>query len=103
MTTKLLVLYRNPADAAAFDAYYRDTHVPLAKKIPGLKRYEVSAGPVRGLGPKSPYHLVATLEFESMDALQKALASPEGAATAGDVANFAQAGVEMMMFETTDA
>ena len=102
MTTKLVVLYKNPADAAKFDAYYRDTHIPLAKKIPGLRRYEVNAGPVQGAGAPSPYHLVATLDFDSTDALQKALGSPEGGAAAGDLANFAQAGVEMLMFETKE-
>jgi uncharacterized protein (TIGR02118 family) len=102
MTARLLVLYKNPADAAAFDAYYRDTHIPIAKKIPGLKHYEMNAGPVRGAGTKAQYHLVATLTFESMDAIQQALSSPEGGAAAGDLSNFAQAGVEMLMFETKD-
>ena len=103
MTAKLLVLYRHPADPAAFDAYYRDVHVPLAKRLPGLADYEVSSGPVGALGRTSPYHLVATLSFASRDALKEALRSPEGAATAADVGNFASAGVEMMTFETADA
>ncbi len=99
---KLVVLYKKPADAAAFDDYYFKTHVPLANKIPGLKRYEVSAGPIASPAGDSPYHLVATLEFDSMGALQQALGSPEGAAAAGDLANFAQAGVEMLMFDTKE-
>ena len=45
---KLIVLYKTPADAAAFDKYYRDTHVGIAKKIPGLRAYELSKGPVAG-------------------------------------------------------
>jgi uncharacterized protein (TIGR02118 family) len=45
-------------------------------------------------------HLVAELEFASMAAVDAAFASPEGQATAGDPANFAQAGVTIMMFET---
>ena len=32
--TKLMVLYNKPADVAAFDGYYFDKHVPLAKTIP---------------------------------------------------------------------
>lgn len=102
MTAKLLVLYRRPTDVAAFDAHYRDVHIPIAKRIPGLRRYEISASPLQGLGPGTSYHLAATLEFDSMEALQAALASPEGGAAAGDLANFAQAGVEMLMFETED-
>ncbi len=48
MTAKLLVLYRPPADAAAFDAYYATTHVPIAKKIPGLRGYELARRRPRG-------------------------------------------------------
>lgn len=42
----LVVMYGTPGDAAAFDRYYRETHIPLAKTIPGLRRYEISRGPV---------------------------------------------------------
>lgn len=40
---KIFVLYSKPADTAAFDAHYFDKHVPLAKTLPGLRSYEVSA------------------------------------------------------------
>ena len=99
---KLVVLYKKPADAAAFDDYYFNKHVPLAHKIPGLKRYEVNSAPITSPGGTSPYHLIATLEFDSMGALQQALGSSEGTAAAGDLANFAQAGVEMLMFDTKE-
>ena len=33
--TKLVAMYKKPADAAAFDAYYTATHAPLAKQLPG--------------------------------------------------------------------
>lgn len=97
---QLIVLYKKPADAAAFDAYYTSTHVPLAKKIPGLRRYDISAGPVTTPGGPSAYHLVAVLTFDSLAALQAALGSPEGQAAAGDLGNFAQAGVELLMFDS---
>ena len=99
---KLVVLYKTPADPTAFDRYYVDTHVPIAQKLPGMLRYEVSTAAPVGPGGASPYHLVATLEFESMAAVQAALASPEGQAAAGDLANFAQAGVELLMFDTKE-
>lgn len=99
----LLVLYKNPADPAAFDRHYFSTHVPLARKIPGLRRYEVSAGPITTPQGDAPYHLVATLSFDSLDAIRQALRSPEGQATAGDLGNFAQAGVELLMFDSKEA
>lgn len=100
---KLVVLYNKPTDTAAFDAHYASTHAPLAKQIPGLKRFEISTGPVSTPAGDSPYHLVAVLEFESLAALQAGLESPAGQAAAGDLANFAQAGAQLLMFETKDA
>jgi uncharacterized protein (TIGR02118 family) len=99
---KLVVLYKTPADAAAFDAYYFGTHVPLANKISGMTHYETSDGMIASPAGASPYHLVATLEFDSMDALQKAMGSAEGRAAAADVPNFANGGVEMLIFDTKD-
>ncbi len=99
---RLLVMYSKPADAAAFDAYYFDKHVPLAKTIPGLRSYEVNAGPVATPQGPSTYHLIATLTFDSLAAIGAAFASKEGQATAADLANFAQAGAEMVMFDTRE-
>jgi uncharacterized protein (TIGR02118 family) len=100
---KLVALYKKPADVTAFDAYYFGTHAPIAKKVPGLRRYEVSSGPVATPQGDSPYHLVAILTFDSAEALQRGLGSSEGQAAAGDLANFAQAGVDLLIFESKDA
>ena len=97
---KLVVLYRKAADPVAFRTHYLGTHVLIAKKMPGLVDYEVSDGPVGAPRGESPYELVATLTFASMDALKQGLGSPEGRAAAADVPNFAQAGVEMLVFDT---
>lgn len=92
---KVFALYRKPADPAAFDRYYRDVHVPIAKRIPGLRGYEISRGEIGMLGGRSPYHLIAVLSFDSAAAVQAALTSPEGQATAADIGNFATGGVEI--------
>ena len=76
--------------------------VPLAKKMPGLRRYEVSTGQVSTPQGDSPYHLAAILSFESMAAIREALNSSEGKATAADLANYAQAGVELLVFDSRD-
>jgi uncharacterized protein (TIGR02118 family) len=99
---KFVVLYKTPKDRAAFDRYYFATHVPLAKKLPGLRKYDVSEGGVHGPGGESAYHLVATLDFDSPSAIKAALASPEGQAAAGDLGNFADGGVELLFFDTKD-
>lgn len=97
---KLIATYQQPKDAAEFDAYYFNKHVPLAKTIPGLRSYEVTGGDVMGMAGKHGAYLVAILGFDSMSAIQAAMASPQGQATAADLANFAGAGVDLMMSET---
>lgn len=97
---KLIATYQQPKDAAVFDDYYFKKHVPLAKTIPGLLSYEVTQGDVMGMGGKHAAYLVAFLEFDSMSAIQAAMASPEGQAAAADLANFAEAGVDLMISET---
>jgi uncharacterized protein (TIGR02118 family) len=95
-----MAVYKTPKNIAAFNDYYFAKHVPLAKAIPGLRGYQVTDGAV-GL-PVEPgaVHLVALLEFDSVEAIGKALASPEGQATAGDLGNFADGGVDLMVFNT---
>jgi uncharacterized protein (TIGR02118 family) len=96
---QLIALYKTPKDAKAFDTYYFSTHVPLAKKIPGLQKYEVSDGGVGGPGGGA-YHLVAALTFNSAADIGAGLGTPEGQAAAGDLGNFADGGVELLVFDT---
>jgi uncharacterized protein (TIGR02118 family) len=51
---QLVVMYKTPRDAAAFDRHYVEKHIPIAKKIPGLRKYEVSIGPVATPGGLRP-------------------------------------------------
>jgi uncharacterized protein (TIGR02118 family) len=96
---KLLVLYKTPIDAAAFEAYYEGTHIPKAKKLPGLRKYEVSRAPVMTPGGPAPIYLVATLHFDDIASIQAAFASPEGQAAGADVAKFATGGADLLIFE----
>ena len=100
---RVVVLYKKPTDPAAFDRYYAATHIPIAKRIPGLKKYDISKGPVATPAGPSEFHLVATLEFDDMGALQKALASPEGQAAGADLRNFATGGADLLVFDTEEA
>ena len=99
---RLVVMYKTPKDAAAFDKHYFETHVPIAKRIAGMRRYEVSQGPVSTPAGPSDLHLVATLHFDDLASLKAALGSPEGKAAAADVRNFATGGVEMLVFDNRD-
>ena len=101
MTARFLALYETPADPEVFDRYYREVHIPLGSRLPGLRRYTVGrdAATVRG----RPYYLVAELEWDTMDDLRAAFASPEGRAAAADAAHLAElAEVRSMIFTTDD-
>lgn len=93
---KLIVLYSKPEDPAAFDKHYAEVHGPLAKKMPGLKKFEL--GRVTGSPMGEPrYYLTAELYFDDEAALNAAFASPEGKASAKDVMGFAGKIVHMMV------
>ena len=96
-------MYKTPQDTAAFDKHYAEKHIPLAKKIPGLRQYEVSNGAVATPAGPSGYHLVAVLQFDDMAAIQKAFASSEGQAAAADAQALATGGVDFFMFDSQDA
>jgi uncharacterized protein (TIGR02118 family) len=99
---RLLVSYGQPQDPAAFDDYYRDTHTPLALRQPGVLR--LTFGHPRSLDPAQPApYLVAELDFESQQAMNETLASPEGRAAGEDLANFATGGVTFTHFEVHEA
>ena len=99
---RIVALYNTPTDPTGFDAYYETTHVELAQKMPGLRSIELSKGPVVTAAGTASYYRVGTLRFDSMDNLQKAVASPEGQATAAGVMSIATGGVQLLFFETVD-
>ncbi len=72
----------------------------MAKTLPGLRSYEVTRGPITAIGGPAPYHLIVALSFDSRAAIDAALASPQGQATAGDLSNFATGGVDVLITDT---
>lgn len=106
MTTtmaRFLVLWGTPRDPELFEQHYREIHVPLVKKLPGVRRYTFSrdARPVRG----DLYYRIAEVDFDDITALQQAFASPEGHAAAADVealSSTAGAQVRSMIYELED-
>ena len=99
---QVVVMYKTPKDAAVFDKHYSEIHIPLAKKIPGLRKYEVSKGPVGTPAGPSGFHLIATLHFDDVAAVKAGFGSPEGKAAGADVAKFATGGADMIIFDTKE-
>lgn len=79
---RITLEYGVPADPAAFDAHYRDVHVPLASGLPGLRRFTVSTP--RTLVAREPVHLVAELWFDDAAAMKAAATSPLMAEVSAD-------------------
>ena len=99
---RMVVIYKTPPDPKAFDQHYFEVHVPMAKKLPGLRGYDVSRGKVSTpAGDPTPY-LIATLHFDSLSAIRSAFASPEGQACGADRRRFApdDASLQMYLYET---
>jgi uncharacterized protein (TIGR02118 family) len=101
---KMVVIYRMPADPTAFDEHYFNVHIPMAKLLPGLRRYEISRRPIATpAGDPEPY-LIGTLYFDDLAAIRQAFATEAGRACAADRRRLAPSDddVQMYLFDTTD-
>jgi uncharacterized protein (TIGR02118 family) len=96
---KVTVLYGPPADAAAFEDHYANTHLPLAAKMPNVKRFEASRVVGTPEGGEAPYYRIAELWFDGLEDLQGAMGSEEGKATVEDIGTFATGGATVVISE----
>src|SRR5438046_1813614 len=96
---RLTVLYGHPQDHAAFDRYYHETHIPLAKKMNGFSGWTI--GKCQSAVPEepSPYYMIVGLYAESRAKIDEILATPEGQAAIADVPKFADGGYKFMFDE----
>ena len=99
---KLTVIYGHPADAASFEKYYESTHIPLAEKIPGVSRWELTRFTGSADGGRPAFHRMAEIYFGSLEDMEKSLQSPEGMDALRDLPNFATGGVTVMVGRTTN-
>jgi uncharacterized protein (TIGR02118 family) len=93
---RLTVLYGHPSDPAEFDRYYREVHIPIARKMRGLKGWTIGKAEAIDAAEKPPYYMIVGLYADSRAALESVLASPEGQATIADVKNFATGGATFL-------
>ncbi len=73
-----------------FQRYWRETHGPIAARIPGVRRYVQCHVPRELYDRASPpaHDGAAELWFDDLDALRAAIASPEAQAAREDERNF---------------
>jgi uncharacterized protein (TIGR02118 family) len=99
---KLIVLYPPPLDATTFEHRYRSEHAPMViQKIPGLKKF-LAAQVLGTPAGAAPYQRVAELYFDSMEALQAAMASAGGQATVAHAVEISTGGPPVVLIAEDD-
>jgi uncharacterized protein (TIGR02118 family) len=85
----MVVLYRRPDfTSEQFRRHLQEVHGPLAKSLPGLRKYVqnfASGDPKR----KPAWDAIVELYFDDWPAMEAAWASPQGAASDADLPAFA--------------
>lgn len=98
---KMIVLYGQPDDSDAFMKYYEDVHLPVALKIPGLKKLVANHVTADAMGGKPGHFLIAELHFHDDAAFDAAMSSEQNMAAGRDLANFATGGVSVLITDET--
>jgi uncharacterized protein (TIGR02118 family) len=99
---KVTLLYGHPTSAEDFESYYANTHIPLAQKMKGVSRIELTRFASAPDGGRPAYYRMAELYFSSQGQMQETLGSVEGQAAVADLSKFATGGVTIAI-GTVDA
>ena len=81
---KMTVIYKMPTDKEFFEKHYFEVHVPLAKQLPDLIKYEINDGPIATTTGHSETYRIANLYFTSLEAMMNAFRSEIGQKCAAD-------------------
>ncbi|WP_026820766.1 EthD family reductase [Arthrobacter castelli] len=93
---RVSILYGTPTDLQAFDHYYREVHIPIAKRMRGLTRWTLTWVGQQDGDMAPAVHLIADLYAADEKSMDAVLTSDEGQAAAADVDNFATGGVTFL-------
>ena len=85
----VLVPKREDMSSEEFRRYVDEIHLPLVKRLPGLRRLLIHYAHPSPDGTPPLYEGVGEDWFESIEAMQAAFAGPEGRAVMADTAKFA--------------
>jgi len=91
MVKLIYVITRKPGlSVEDFQRYWRETHGPIAARIPGVRRYvQCHTLPELYAGDRDPpYDGAAELWFDDLESFRRAAGSPEVAAAREDERNF---------------
>ena len=95
-------MFGKPSDPQQFEKEYWEEHVPIAKQMPGLRKYSVHKvlPPPRG---NAAFYQIVELEFDNMESLKNATASPAGRESTRHGAKIATGGMTIMFVESKEA
>lgn len=96
---KVTVLYGHPTDSEVFENYYTNTHLPIAAKMTGHEKFELTIFLSVADNEKPFYYRMAEFWYQNIEIMQKSMSSPEGQATAADLSNFASGGATLLVGE----
>lgn len=94
---KLTVLYGHPTDTEAFEAYYINTHLPIAATMKDIDKVEYTKFIPAPDGSTPAHYRMAEFWVDSIETLKTTMHSVEGVATAADLVNFATGGVTFLV------
>lgn len=80
----MTVIYKTPKDKDFFEKHYFEVHVPLAKQLPGLIKYEINDGPIVSATGHTETYRIANLYFDSFEVMMNAFRSEAGQKCAAD-------------------
>ena len=84
----VVISKRQGMSDAEFQNYLKNIHGPLARKLPGLRKY-VQNFPQHDAGRNRPaWDAIVELYFDDHNSMETAWASPEGAASDADLPLF---------------
>ena len=105
MTTgvKVVVIYPRPTDEAAFEALYRNEHIPMTEqKLKGVTRLVLTKVQGSPQGNVTAYRL-AELHFSSMDDLNNCLQSAGGQEVVANAVQISTGGPPILLICTEES
>lgn len=100
---KMTVIYKIPKDKESFEKHYFDIHIPLAKQLPGLIKYEINDWPIISTTGNSEVYRIANLYFDSLELMMESFKSDIGQKCALDRKVLADNdNVQIYLYDTKD-
>lgn len=100
---RIVAFHQRPPDPEAWLEYYRNVHIPIVRKIPGLQNIRWGKVLRASDGSPAPCWLISDVYFKDFDALEAALGTPEMKEAFDDTSKFILPGnVKIMFCEAQD-